>query len=224
MIPKVIHHVWIDPRNDVSSLSSIPEDVLENLQSWQSLEVGYQQKIWLIDEILGVCTARNLSDVARAIDACRFPSMQADISRLLLLYLFGGFWVDLKLRLNRRFLDRLINYDLILTEHFIKDELPIPNGRLSNSFIGASPGNSILAKALKSTVQNVGQRMKESIYHVTGATNLEVALRSELDLENYFMIPHLTAWDYLFSINAGSYNGGDMHWSIREQNESPYWD
>jgi hypothetical protein len=111
-----------------------------------------------------------------------------------------------------------------LTEHFVKDDLPIPNGRLSNSFIGASPGNTIIGEALKSTVRNVGRRMKGSIYHVTGATNLEVALHSEVSPKNYLMIPHLTAWDYLFSINAGSYNDDGMHWSLREQRENPYRD
>jgi hypothetical protein len=32
-----------------------------------------------------------MPDTGRAIQVCRFPAMQADIGRLLLLYIFGGF-------------------------------------------------------------------------------------------------------------------------------------
>jgi mannosyltransferase OCH1-like enzyme len=214
--------MWIDPRNKFANLSTIPQDILDNLESWQNLEFGYRQKIWLLNEVLEICKAQNEDAVAEALHSCRFPSMQADISRLLLLRVFGGFWVDLKLRLNRRFLDRLVNHVLVLTEHFEKDDLPVPNGRLSNSFIGARLNNQIIATALTSAVSNVNRRMPGSIYHVTGATNLELALRNEQGPEVHFMIPHQTAWDYLFSIIAGSYNGHDMHWSQREQRESPY--
>jgi mannosyltransferase OCH1-like enzyme len=224
MIPKIIHHLWIDPQNEESNLSMIPSDVMDNLRSWQLLEVGYQQKIWSIEEIFGVCKVHKMPEIAQALSACRFPSMKADIARLLILKLFGGFWVDLKLRLNCRFLDRLVSYHLILTEHFTKDDLPIPNGRLSNSFIGARPNNPIIGKALTSSVNNVNHRMGGSIYHITGATSLEIALQSESGHDNHFMIPHQTAWDYLFSIRGGSYNEKNMHWSIREQRESPYLD
>jgi hypothetical protein len=55
---------------------------------------------------------------AAAIQVCRFPAMQADIGRLLLLYIFGGFCVDLKLFGLRPFLGRLTEYDLVVTEHF----------------------------------------------------------------------------------------------------------
>jgi mannosyltransferase OCH1-like enzyme len=224
MIPKTIHHLWINSQNGTSNLSEIPPDVMDNLRSWQLLEVGYQQKVWSIEEILGFCELHKMPEIVQALSACRFPSMKADIARLLILKFFGGFWVDLKLRLNRRFLDRLVSHHLILTEHFAKDDLPIPNGRLSNSFIGARPNNPVIGQALISSVNNVNRRMGGSIYHVTGATNLEVALQSQSDQDNHFMIPHQTAWDYLFSIRGGSYNGKNMHWSIREQQESPYLD
>jgi len=224
MIPKMIHHLWINSRKETSNLSEIPSDVMDNLRSWQLLEAGYQQKIWSIEEIFCVCKAQEMPEIALALSACRFPSMKADIARLLILKLFGGFWVDLKLRLNRRFLDRLVSYHLVLTEHFTKDDLPIPNGRLSNSFIGARPSNRVIGKALISSVDNVNRRMGGSIYHITGATNLEIALQSESGEDDHFMIPHQTAWDYLFSIQGGSYNGKNMHWSIREQQESPYLD
>lgn len=177
MIPKLIHHLWIDPLNQPTTHQTIPRDVKENLLSWQVVETAYHQKVWLLDEILTICITHNLPDVAQAIRSCCFPSMQADIARLLLLQIFGGFWVDLKLHLNHRFLDRFADHDLVLTEHFPKEDLPDPNGRLSNSFIGAAQGNPVIKKALEYVTDNVNRRMGGSIYHVTGATNLEISVQ-----------------------------------------------
>jgi mannosyltransferase OCH1-like enzyme len=224
MVPKIIHHVWIDPRDQPDYKSTIPPEIQDNLLSWRTLEVGYRQTVWQLPDILDICKNQKKTRIVQALQSCRFPSMQADIARLMLLWIFGGFWVDLKLHLNRRFLDRLADNDLILTEHFPKIDLPSPDGRLSSSFIGAVPGNLVIAKALASAVRNVNHRMRGSIYHVTGATNLEAALLNTKNPGKYLMLSHQTAWDYLFTIRGGSYNGENMHWSLREQRESPYHD
>jgi mannosyltransferase OCH1-like enzyme len=224
MIPKLIHHVWIDLAHQPSTIQTIPEDVRENLLSWSKTEINYRQKVWLIDEILEICQTESLPAVGEAIRSCRFPSMQADIARLLFLQIFGGFWVDLKLHLNHRFLDRIADYDLVLTEHFPKEDLPDPSGHISNSFIGAAPGNPVIAKALKTAVENVTHRMPGSVYHVTGATNLMNAIKEIPERGAYFLLRHQTAWGYLFTNRGGSYNRGNMHWSLREQHESHYQD
>lgn len=224
MIPKLIHHVWIDPDQETSTVQTIPQDILENLLSWAKIEINYRQKIWLIDEIIDLCQTKNLSEVSRAIKTCRFPSMQADIARLACLKLFGGFWVDLKIYLNHRFLDRFSDYDLVLTEVFPKEDLPNPNGILVNGFIGAAPDNHVISKALHMAAENVNRRMPGSIYHVTGATNLMNALQDTPDRGTYFCLRHQTAWGYLFTIRGGSYNKKNMHWSLREKYENPYQD
>jgi mannosyltransferase OCH1-like enzyme len=211
MIPKIIHHVWIDPRDQAANESTIPSEIQDNLLSWRMLEVGYRQKVWLLVDILNLCEDQKKPQVVQAILACRRPSMQADIARLLLLYIFGGFWVDLKLHLNYRFLDRFIDNDLILCENFPKDDLLVPNGRLSGNFIGAVPGNVVIIEALASAVSNVNNQMREPMYHETGANNLEVALHSTKNAGEYFMLPHQTAWGYLFTIRGGFDNAEKMH-------------
>jgi mannosyltransferase OCH1-like enzyme len=222
VIPRIIHHVWIDPDFQPSTLQTVPMDVLDNLLAWTNLETNYRQKIWLIHEIIDLCQKQNLHDIATAIRSCRFPSMKADIARLLLLQVFGGFWADLKLHPNLRFLDRFSGYDLVLTEHFPKDDLPDPTGHISNSFIGAVPSNPVIVRALQTVVENVNNRMAGSIYHVSGATNLMNAIKEVGERGAYFLLPHQTAWDYFFTIRGGSYNKSNMHWSLREQRECPY--
>lgn len=224
MIPKLIHHVWIDANCQPSKIQSIPEEERENILSWANIEINYRQKIWSIDEIINFCQKKKFLDISRAIRSCRFPSMQADIARLVCLQFFGGFWVDLKLHLNHRFLDRLADYDLVLTEHFPKEDLPDPTGHISNSFIGAAPGNPVIAKALKFAVENVNNRMRGSVYHVTGATNLMNAIKEVPERGEFFLLSHQTTWSYLFTIHGGSYNGVNMHWSLREKRECPYQD
>ncbi len=216
MIPRQFHQLWIRPS---IATTGIPDDVLQNFQAWRTMHRTHVQRLWSLPEVTALCYKQNRPEVAGAIEACRFPSMQADIARLLLLEAFGGYWIDLKLYPLRSFLDDLTGNDLVLTEHFAKPDLPDPSAYLSNSFIGAVPAHPVISRVLKAVCENVNRRMGGSIYGVTGATNLMAAVEG---VESYTRLGFRDAWGGLFEIRGGSYNGPDMHWSVREGLESPY--
>jgi mannosyltransferase OCH1-like enzyme len=183
------------------------------------------QRIWTLAELLRLCQIHDRPDVGRALQSCRFPSMKADIGRFLLLTLFGGVWVDLKISLKRPFLAPFADLDLVTVEHYPKDDFPDPNGHLCIGFIAACPGHPVITETLNSITMNVNARRQDSIYHLTGATNLNIAVSGAPSLRNYHMIPHQIAWQDVFAL-AGlwSYTPPNMHWSQREQRESPYLD
>jgi len=215
-----MHFLWIDPTGGNATL---PDDSKDNLGSWRRGEHSHIQRLWTLNEILKMCLTTKRPEVAQAIRDSNFPSMQADISRLFVLYTIGGYWIDLKLRLLQPFLDCLAENDLVLTEHFAKPDLPDPTGHISNSFIGASPGHPVIGRALEMVSANVARRMGGSIYHVTGATNLMNAVAEAGDLPRYRLLAHKEAWDGFFNICGGSYNTAGMHWTQREgRGENPY--
>lgn len=215
-MPPFFHQLWIPPEG-----RALPDDVKQNMTAWRTLDRKFTQRLWSLSEVTRICHVDKMPRAARAIAACRFPSMQADIARLVLLLVYGGFWIDLKLSPLRPFLAELAHHDLVLTEHFTKPDLPDPTGHLSNSFLGALPGHPVVAQALEAVIGNIERRQGGSIYQVTGAPNLMVAYQA-LQPERTRLLAHHEAWDLLFKIKGGSYNGAAGHWSIREKTESPY--
>lgn len=211
---------------DRPNLSGLPEDILLNLRAWQASEIGYTETFWLLPEIYKLCERVNRADVAAAIRLCRYPSIQADIGRLLILLIYGGLWVDLKLHPLRPFFQELIAYDLVTAEHFIKEDLPDPTGTLCNSFMAARPNHPTIALALAMVTCNVLRRSEDNIYAVTGAPNLMMALNQTVSLlGNYRALGHKEIWGSCFKLHGGSYNDGDMHWSTRWlRGEKPFLD
>ncbi|MCF3946300.1 hypothetical protein AiwAL_07320 [Acidiphilium sp. AL] len=228
MIPPSIHQLWIDPNaragKDLGDRepAALPADVAANCLAWRLLHPNFGYKLWRLGEVARLARLQDRADVCAAITACRFPAMQADIARLFLLEMDGGFWVDLKLHPLMPFLDRLIFDDLVVTEHFPKDNLQEPNGFLINSFIGARPYHPCISAALDGAVRNVRRRMAGSIFYVTGSPVLMEAIGAVPDRGKYRMLDHQSVWDHLFEIRGGSYNEGGLHWSQRQERESAF--
>jgi len=222
MIPEIVHQLWIDPHGQRGS--GLPPDIERNRAAWRTFHKSFQFRVWQPDDLLRLCEAHERPEIAAAIMACRFPAMQADLGRLLVLELFGGFWIDLRLHPLVPFLDQLLSCDLVVTEHFPKDNLPEPNGFLINGFIGAAPAHPCIRAALRSVAENVARRMSGSIFYVTGSTNLLKAVQAASDRGAFRMLGHRETWGRLFELRGGSYNAGGMHWSERQERESPYRD
>jgi hypothetical protein len=146
----------------------------------------------------------------------------------MLLSTFGGFWVDLKLDPHCRFLTPLLEFDLVLTEHFPQFHRPKPNGFLASSFIGSDRCTQFMDRVLKMVLSNVEQRVQASIFNVTGPMNLLKVKEEMADLPGgigrYVVLPHTEAWAKLFSLGSAPYNENGMHWSVRERREHMYAD
>ncbi|WP_288005977.1 glycosyltransferase family 32 protein [Acidiphilium sp.] len=221
MIPATIHQLWVDPHDTLRQTAPVPADIVVNSTAWQELHPDFVYRLWSLDNILSMTKLYDRPEVYAGIRACRFPAMQADIIRLFLLEMVGGFWIDLKLCPRKSFLGALVNDELVVTEHFPKDNLPQPNGFLSNSFLGARPGHPKISQALDIALRNVRQRMTGSIFYVTGAPVLIEAIRN-LPHQTYRMLDHHLAWNELFSISGGSYNDNGQHWSQRQDQEPAF--
>jgi hypothetical protein len=168
LIPTIIHQLWIDPSGGESG--GIAPDVERQSLKWRSRFPTYLYRLWSLEEVLALADLDPaLGDRARAaIGSLRFPAAQADVARLILLRRFGGFWVDLKLSPCSAFLPALLDFDLVLTEHFPQPHRPQPNGLLINSFIGSERNTQFIERVLQRVLLNVENRIDGSVFTLPG--------------------------------------------------------
>lgn len=86
-IPKNIVQFWDE--ND------IPKDVLECIESWQSLKSkGFQHHLFNNSTARKFITENLHEENVKAFDRCYHPAMKSDYFRLCFIYCKGGFYVD----------------------------------------------------------------------------------------------------------------------------------
>lgn len=197
---------------------------------WRSLYPTYLYRLWSLEEVLAIGDDDHaLGDRARAVmQSLRFPAAQADVARLILLRTFGGFGVDLKLVPYSTFLTPLLDFDLVLTEHFPQFHRREPNGFLAGSFIGSDRYTEFMDRVLRKVLLNVEERIQSSIFDVTGPMNL-LKVKAEMikfpgAIGKYIVLAHTDTWGKLFGLGTAPYNDNGMHWSVRERREPIYND
>jgi hypothetical protein len=140
LIPKIIHQLWIDPSKGNSEKKTIaepPPDIELRCSKWALLHPSFTYRLWSLEDVLEAIEHDDALGVRAllAMQSLRFPAAKADIARLILLRSSGGFWVDLKLEPRVSFLDPLVDFDLVLTEHFPQYHRPEPNGCASDILV-----------------------------------------------------------------------------------------
>jgi mannosyltransferase OCH1-like enzyme len=189
------------------------EDVYSGLQS--------------IDVIAGLRTF----EIIEAIRVCRIPSMQADLIRLVLLYEFGGIWIDLKLVPLKTFLQNIIENELVLVEHHKTKEYPEPwrFNLLINGFFGCEPRSLFIEEVLKLAVNNVKNR-KHGVWDVTGPRVFMTVLDKlypnsfQRTYPGFLLIRNFQFFDVNVGWGWSTYNKNGLHWSERMKREPIYRD
>ena len=163
-------------------------------------------------------------DIWGAMQVCRFPTMQANLVRLVLILKFGGFWSDLKNVVLRPFLQEVAAHKLVLVEHQPMPD-PRPPGYLTNSFFGAEAGHPFLKTCLEEAILGIKRREEGSLSKITGLvlmnrlyTQPEQATR----LGEYLFLEQETAWRHNMKRVGASYQRGGKHWSEMQKGKSLY--
>lgn len=119
MIPKIIHQIWIQGEKNAP-------DHIKNYISSCKLN-GYQHILWDEPKILKLMKKHNDPDLIRIYHKQEKKAAQADIARYVILYYYGGFYIDSDYQCLKS-LEVFRNSDLIYVPGISTD--------ISNGFIG----------------------------------------------------------------------------------------
>lgn len=130
-IPRLLHHIWVGPREEPSSAA------------WRDMHPGWEQRVWR-EADLDALKMRN-GDKYRAAMEAQCWHGAADIARLEVLWQFGGVYVDI----DSKPLRSLDHAPFMSADAFAAYE-PVPSlpGRVANGTIGAKPGAHVIGTAL----------------------------------------------------------------------------
>jgi mannosyltransferase OCH1-like enzyme len=128
-IPRILHR-------------TVPEQTSDEVERWwvqlQELHPGWEAHTWREP-----INPDDFPLVGRLLDACQTGAQRADLIRLEVLYLWGGFYVDSDC-------EPLRSFDSLLPLHAVaawEDESTIPN-----AVMGAEAGNAAIFDALSLTI------------------------------------------------------------------------
>lgn len=129
MIPKIIHQIWIGNQE-------IPEREKAFIEKCKNLHPDWEYKFWRNEDIKEIILG--YESFVKKISRFQKPAYLTDFIRILVLYKYGGVYLDVDIELNQS-----LN-KLNLSKDFIISIAPKVITRFQNCFIAASKNNEFL--------------------------------------------------------------------------------
>ncbi|MDN5285033.1 MAG: Mannosyltransferase [Mucilaginibacter sp.] len=185
MLPKLIHHI-VGPKTN--------EIVDRCLESWQVLKSEeYQFMIWT-DLSIADFLSKNYPHIYNAFINARNHGEAADIARYILVYHYGGHYIDWDIH--------LINPDefLLLCQknpfgYLLRDD---KDGSLASECFGATKNESFLNSVIKDiiSVYDSGLFREYHTLYYTGPFRLKEALENNQTKQNILRVKDVFVYDY----------------------------
>ncbi len=135
MIPKIIHLMWLDKNNPHNP--GFPSKYTNYMDQWKNMNPSWQIMYWNYSDI-----EREFPDFMPIIEKIPVWISKCDFARVLVLYKYGGVYIDLDFFPLRPFDDHVTDRDLLLIyepqEHSKYWNF---DGLILNSIMGASPNH-----------------------------------------------------------------------------------
>ena len=166
--PKIIHQCWI---GDLRWLSHF-EDSIQNTKKYLT---DYQHILWTEDMILTFIREKYSKRILNAYLSVNsgYEVVKADLFRYLVIYYYGGIYLDMKSSFRRDIDSFMKKYgDKLIVSHWIDyplGSLPLHHfcdfynahltknsyGEFQNFYIASPPGNPLLKKVIQKVVCNI---------------------------------------------------------------------
>lgn len=138
MIPKIIHQTWKSDK--------IPPRFVPFVDSWKSHHPDYTYMLWT-DDNNREFVKNEYPNFLYLYDTIPTPVMKCDFMRYLIIYHFGGYYVDLDVMCHKALenLPKLPSHDVVLTEEHPSHcvEFSIPK-IVTNWFLGCAKGSAFM--------------------------------------------------------------------------------
>jgi mannosyltransferase OCH1-like enzyme len=146
MIPKIIHQIW------TQGIDKVPAKYHSYINGWKSLDkYGYTYKCWDDDSIKEIISLFDIS-LIEIYNYFNLPQQRSDLGRYIIIYLFGGFYVDIDIEPTGKSLNSLLDYNFIISknEYYIRQ-----------SFFGSVSKNELLFEAINHIKNNYRRKFYE---------------------------------------------------------------
>lgn len=202
---KIIHQIWLG--------SPVEGVIQEFVEQWKVFcaQHGWEYKLWT-DADIKMLDFYNADLYNSAINF----GMKSDIARLEILYIFGGFYVDIDCQPLTLF-NELLKFD------FVVGLQPLSTGflQLSNAFLGASAHNALLKHAIvelknnwihhKGAPQKCGPVFLTRVLY-TAITHGLVDPKTTLVLPSIYLYPYHPASDEIDIAQWKKQGSYIVHW------------
>lgn len=189
MFPKYIHQIWFDFKNGVEIDEERKE--LMKMNQLQSIENKCQYEMWEFTKAAEFVRTYYPYYVSFFAKNWEFNIIKCDFFRYLLMYHFGGLYVDLDFVLNSTFVemyDDHVQYEVVLFEEWYDSvnlkRITSSKGSLHNGFLLSKPKNEFWLKMINHLV-NAAQSIqtKADVWKHSGTNLLRNTYLKEKDLE-----------------------------------------
>lgn len=200
--------------------SEIPEVIAKRIKSCQSLNPGWDCRLFnrqtaalFVESVYGI-------DLAAAFLDIRLPAMQADVFRVAFLLHCGGLWIDAATSLTRpvdSWLDRQHSLQMLRRSHQVHPKIA------TQIIYAARPGLPLLKAVWNEIAPRLLARSGVNTYRHFGPGLFRdlIALRPNLAL-GLQVVPELSVQNFLQVGSSSSILPPDQHWTKRQEHESLY--
>lgn len=139
MIPKIIHFIWINFKNELDENPIIPEKYVINIENCKKINYDFEIKIWNGKECY-LLVQKYFPEKVDLYNSFKYPIQRCDMARLMILYIYGGIYSDIdrySIKSYNILLSKYKEYNVILTKYkynmYITNDIMICNK--NNKFI-----------------------------------------------------------------------------------------
>jgi mannosyltransferase OCH1-like enzyme len=151
MIPKIIHQIW------TQGCDRVPEKTRRYVDKWKDVaaKTNYQYMCWSDNSIKDLLKTydESLIDIY---DSFTLPQQRSDFGRYLLLYIKGGFYLDMDIEPGHESLDTLLDKNKIVTGSG-------GHSGVTQSFIGAVPSQPMFKDLIEHIRKSYRRKWYECI-------------------------------------------------------------
>jgi mannosyltransferase OCH1-like enzyme len=104
MIPKIIHQTW--------KISDIPDEWKDSVNSCKQINKDFEYILWT-HEMMNEFVKNNYPNFYKTYKSYKYDIQRCDAFRYLVLYKYGGIYLDLDINCNKK-LNNFLHYDLVL--------------------------------------------------------------------------------------------------------------
>jgi Glycosyltransferase sugar-binding region containing DXD motif len=211
LFPRHIHQYWGDARP--------PEGVFNLIQTWRCENPEFKHSLWS-DSSARRFIGEQFGPQARAcFDACLYPAMRADVFRVAVLFVWGGFYIDADEGCAESIAPLEDLAGEVILHYVTKRRGGQAKDRIGNAFMAARPGARFLGRLLTEIFSAIIRRESKNLWLVTGPGKLN-QLYSQVDEAEKRTIIVLTRKQKLRFAKPDwqlPYKRESSHWSVAQK-------